>query len=68
MDARHHQEHQPERTDKDQRRQIYGFAQVDNAFDNGQYAVINLLHYPVLKVMIGGELQTVRRENFNDGW
>jgi len=42
--------------------------QSDDAFAAGRYALVNLLHYPVPNVMIGGELQYGYRENFNDGW
>jgi hypothetical protein len=42
--------------------------QADNAFNRGQYAVTNLLYYPVKDVMMGGEFQWGYRENFRDGW
>jgi hypothetical protein len=42
--------------------------QADNAFKTGQYAVANLLYYPVKDAMIGGEFQWGHRENFRDGW
>jgi hypothetical protein len=29
---------------------------------------VNLLHYPAKNVMIGGEFQWGRRDNFNDGF
>ena len=35
---------------------------------SGQYALGNLLYYPVPNVMMGGELQWGRRENFSDGF
>ena len=38
--------------------------QLDNAFHNGQYASGNLLWTPVTNVMMGGELQYSRRQNF----
>jgi hypothetical protein len=38
--------------------------QAANAFHNGQYASTNLLWTPVRNVMIGGELQYARRQNF----
>jgi hypothetical protein len=38
--------------------------QLDNAFHNGQYASGNLLWTPVPNVMMGGELQYSRRQNF----
>jgi hypothetical protein len=43
-------------------------AQAANAFKDGQYALGNLLYYPVPNVMVGGELQWGRRENFSDGF
>jgi hypothetical protein len=42
--------------------------QADNAFRTGQYAVTNLLYYPVKNVMAGGEFQYGYRKNFRDGW
>ena len=42
--------------------------QADNAFRVGQYAVTNLLYYPVKNVMAGGEFQYGYRKNFRDGW
>jgi hypothetical protein len=39
-----------------------------NAFGRGHYALGNLLYYPVDNVMVGGELQWGRRENFQDGF
>jgi hypothetical protein len=41
-------------------------AQAPNAFKTGQYALGNLLYSPVPNVMVGGELQWGRRENFSD--
>jgi len=43
-------------------------SQADSAFSKGQYALVNLLHYPAPNVMVGGELQYGKRENFRDGW
>lgn len=43
-------------------------AQAASAFKDGQYALGNLLYYPVPNVMVGGELQWGRRENFQDGF
>jgi nucleoside-specific outer membrane channel protein Tsx len=43
-------------------------AQAANAFRDGQYALGNLLYTPVPNVMVGGELQWGRRENFSDGF
>jgi hypothetical protein len=42
--------------------------QAANAFKRGQYASINLLATPVKNVMMGGELQFARRDNFSDGF
>ena len=42
--------------------------QTPDAFKDGQYALGNLLYYPVPNAMIGGELQWGRRENFSDGF
>jgi hypothetical protein len=43
-------------------------AQTPQAFKVGQYASVNLLSTPVENVMMGGEFQWARRENFSDGW
>ncbi len=43
-------------------------AQAPNAFRVGHYALGNLLYTPVPNVMVGGELQWGRRENFSDGF
>lgn len=40
--------------------------QAPNAFQRGHYALGNVLFYPVKNVMMGGELQWGRRENFAD--
>ena len=42
--------------------------QLPSAFKNGQYALANLLFYPVKNAMTGLELQWGRRENFSDGF
>jgi hypothetical protein len=42
--------------------------QAPNAYKTGQYALGNLLYTPVTNVMMGGELQWGRRENFSDGF
>ena len=42
--------------------------QAANAFKDGQYAIFNLLYAPVKNVMVGGELQWGKRENFSDGF
>ena len=39
-----------------------------DAFRDGQYALANLLYYPVEDVMAGGEVQWGDRENFLDGF
>ncbi|MBE0571043.1 MAG: porin [Ignavibacteriaceae bacterium] len=51
----------------------YSFLDMDNtdlqsydAFNRGQYALINLLYYPVANVMMGAEIQWADRENFNN--
>jgi hypothetical protein len=43
-------------------------AQTPDSFKNGKYALGNLLYYPVPNVMVGGEFQWGRRENFSDGF
>lgn len=42
--------------------------QANDAFRAGQYAVTNLLYYPVKNMMAGAEFQWGRRTNFRDGW
>ena len=42
--------------------------QAPSAFKKGQYALVNLMCYPVKDVMVGGEVQWGKRENFSDGW
>lgn len=42
--------------------------QMADAFSKGNYAIGNLLYYPVERAMMGIELQYGTRENFNDGW
>jgi hypothetical protein len=42
--------------------------QAPNAFKTGQYALGNILYTPVPNVMVGGELQWGRRQNFADGF
>ena len=53
----------------------YSFLDIDNsngqsanAFHRGHYGLANLLYYPVDNVMLGGEFQWGRRENFLDGF
>ena len=43
-------------------------AMVASAFRRGHYGLGNLLYHPTDKVMVGGEFQWGRRENFTDGW
>jgi hypothetical protein len=43
-------------------------AQAPSAFKKGQYALVNLLYYPVKNVMLGPEIQWGSRENNSDGW
>jgi hypothetical protein len=43
-------------------------AQAADAYKTGDYALGNLLYYPAPNVMMGGELQWGRRENFSDGF
>jgi nucleoside-specific outer membrane channel protein Tsx len=43
-------------------------AQAASAFKTGHYALGNLLYSPVPNVMMGGEFQWGRRENFSDGF
>ncbi len=43
-------------------------AQAPSAFKRGHYALGNLLFYPADKVMVGGEFQWGRRENFSDNF
>ena len=42
--------------------------QADDAFRTGQYAVTNLLYYPVKDVMVGTEFLFGHRKNFRDGF
>jgi hypothetical protein len=42
--------------------------QTPNSFQNGHYALGNLLYSPIPNVMVGGEFQWGRRENFTDGF
>lgn len=53
----------------------YSLVDIDNsdgqeasAFKKGQYALGNLLYYPVSNFFLGGELQWGKRENNSDGW
>ena len=42
--------------------------QAPSAFKKGNYAVANLMYYPVKNAMMGIEFQYGDRENFSDGW
>lgn len=42
--------------------------QAPDAYHRGHYALANLLFYPQDNVMVGGEFQWGRRENFGDGF
>lgn len=42
--------------------------QLPSSFRRGHYGLVNLLYYPVKNVMMGGEFQWGRRDNFTDGW
>ena len=42
--------------------------QAPEAYHRGHYALTNLLFYPIDNVMVGGEFQWGRRENFLDGF
>jgi hypothetical protein len=42
--------------------------QAPSDFHQGDYALTNLLYYPVKNVMFGGEFQFGRRVNLGDGW
>jgi hypothetical protein len=53
----------------------YSSVEIDNsdgqspsAFKKGQYALANLMCTPVKDLMLGGEVQWGKRENFSDGW
>jgi hypothetical protein len=42
--------------------------QTDSAFKKGQYALANVMYYPVKGVMLGPEIQWGKRENLRDGF
>lgn len=42
--------------------------QAGDAFSKGEYALANVLFYPVKNVMFGPEIQWGKRQNFNDGF
>lgn len=43
-------------------------AQAGNAFRDGHYATLSLLHEPIPKIITGAELQWGKRNNFSDGF
>jgi len=45
-----------------------GTASLPDTFVEGQYALANIIYYPVKPLMTALELQYGRRKNFNDGW
>ena len=51
-----------------QDRDLDGTALLPDAFKSGQYALANLIYYPVKELMTAVELQYGRRQNFSDGW
>ena len=42
--------------------------QAPSAYHQGQYALVNLLFYPIPGMMFGPEVQYIHRTNFSDGW
>jgi hypothetical protein len=42
--------------------------QLPSDFKRGEYALGNLLYYPVKNVLVGGEFQWARRDNHSDGF
>ena len=42
--------------------------QAPDAYKSGDYFLVNVMHYPVAGVMMGGEYQWGRRTNFSDGF
>jgi hypothetical protein len=53
----------------------YSFQDIKNTdlqnpsdFHKGHYVLGNVLYYPAQNVMVGGELQWGRRDNFSDGF
>lgn len=42
--------------------------QASNAFSKGQYAIGNIMYYPVKNAMMGIEYQWGYRDNYTDGW
>jgi hypothetical protein len=66
-----------DRTWNDKMTSTFGYSRVDidnsdlqaaDAFKTGQYALANLLFYPVEHVMFGPEIQWGRRDNNSDGF
>ncbi len=39
-----------------------------DTFDEGRYALLNLLYNPIPELMLGGEVQYGYRQNYSDGW
>ncbi len=39
-----------------------------SAYQQGQYALVNLLFYPIPNLLFGPEVQYIHRTNFDDGW
>jgi hypothetical protein len=53
----------------------YSYLRIDNsngqaadAFKEGEYALANIMFYPVKGMMFGPEVQWGKRKNFRDGW
>lgn len=53
----------------------YSYLKIDNsnlqdpsAFKKGQYALANILYHPAPNVLLGPELQWIKRDNFSDGF
>jgi hypothetical protein len=53
----------------------YSYFKVDNsnlqdpsAYKKGQYALANILYHPAPNVLLGPELQYIKRDNFSDGF
>jgi len=44
------------------------FDAAPDTFDEGRYALLNVLYHPVGNLMLGGEVQYGYRENYSDGW
>ena len=53
----------------------YSYLKIDNsnaqdpsAFKKGQYALANILYHPAPNVLLGPEVQWIKRDNFSDGF